>query len=123
MHASRFGSAALSKQLCSTVPGSQSAAVQAMPVLPPLACELANAASRSIRTVLRPARAQARATPQPTTPPLELVFTLCWRCTKASPFAPVTEMRNLANKEERNTKVNQLERLAFEILPSERRLC
>ena len=27
-------------------------------------------------------------------------------------------MRNLANKEERNTKVNQLGRLAFEILPS-----
>ena len=27
-------------------------------------------------------------------------------------------MRNLANKEERNTKVNQLGRLVFEILPS-----
>ena len=27
-------------------------------------------------------------------------------------------MRNLANKEERNTKVNQLGQLAFEILPS-----
>ena len=43
---------------------------------------------------------------------------LCWRCTKASLLALVTEMRNLANKEERNTKVNQLGRLAFEILPS-----
>ena len=66
----------------------------------------------------------SRTEPQPTTPPLELVFTLCWRCTKASLLALVTEMRNLANKEERNTKVNQLGRLAFEILPhSERRLC
>ena len=36
------------------MPGSQSAAVQAMPVLPPLACDEAKAASRSIRTVLRP---------------------------------------------------------------------
>ena len=60
----------------------------------------------------------SRTEPQPTTPPLELVFTLCWRCTKASLLALVTEMRNLANKEERNTKVNQLGRLAFEILPS-----
>ena len=39
---------------------------------------------------------------------------------KASLLALVTEMRNLANKEERNTKVNQLGRLAFEILPSSR---
>ena len=36
--------------------------------------------------------------------------------TKASLLALVTEMRNLANKEECNTKVNQLGRLAFEIL-------
>ena len=46
----------------------------------------------------------SRTEPQPTTPPLELVFTLCWRCTKASLLALVTEMRNLANKEECNTK-------------------
>ena len=31
--------------------------------------------------------------PLSTTPPLELVFTLCWRCTKASLLALVTEMR------------------------------
>ena len=60
----------------------------------------------------------SRTEPQPTTPPLELVFTLCWRCTKASLLALVTEMRNLANKE-RNTKVNQLGQLAFEILPND----
>ena len=60
----------------------------------------------------------ARLSPASPRGPLELVFTLCWRCTKASLLALVTEMRNLANKEERNTKVNQLGRLAFEILPS-----
>jgi len=49
---------------------------------------------------------------------------LLHRCTKASLLALVTEMRNLANKEERNTKVNQLGRLAFDLAEqSERRLC
>ena len=73
----------------------------------------------------------SRTEPQPTTPPLELVFTLCWRCTKASLLALVTEMRVTSQirigcpqdpKEnsfppQKGTHEANL-RLAFEILPS-----